>query len=188
MDTEKNYNRLVLNHYEDNWGSNYQIRRLEKGPMKTLSKEFCLLEYPPNAKRKMWTYATCGMSAFNDDDPIEAHIFSPNQDEIIIEILTAVSYYHKNEAKINLNHTVNFGIPWQPGSKCSYGLISLPYLDGPNLEILKINKSFTTHFYWLIPITPEEVNYKKKFGVEALEENFDKSGFNYLDPFRKSVV
>lgn len=188
MDNEKSYNRFVIRHYEDIWGADYRIRNFEKGPMKNLSKEFCLLEYPSNAKRKMWTYATCGMSSFNDDMPIEVHLFSPNQHENLIEILTAVSYYHKNEAKINLSHTVNLGVPWQPRSNCSYGLISLPYLDGPNLEILKIDKSFTIHFYWLIPITSGEVAYKEKFGIEALEEKFDKSEFNYLDPTRKSVV
>ena len=44
IDTKKNYNQLVINHYENTWESDYEIRRLGKGPIKTLSKEFCLLE------------------------------------------------------------------------------------------------------------------------------------------------
>jgi len=55
MDTEKEYNNLVIAHYIKNWGTDFQIMRYKKGPMKTLSKEFCVLEYPPDSKRKMWT-------------------------------------------------------------------------------------------------------------------------------------
>lgn len=188
MDTKEKYVQIVLRHYKDNWGAGYQIKRYEMGPMRTLSPDFRILEYPPTSQRKMWTYATCGMSSFDNQQPIELHIFSSIQDDNLVEILTAVSYYHMNDAKLNLNHTVNFGIPWQHGSNCSYGLISLPYLDGPSLEILKVDGSSTIHFYWLIPITLEERDYKKKHGTEALEEKFEQKGFDYLDPFRRSLV
>jgi hypothetical protein len=43
-------------------------------------------------------------------------------------------------------------------------------------------------FLWLLPITKQEVEFKKKYGLEALEQKFDESAFNYLDPQRKSVV
>jgi len=188
METKNIYNTTILNHYNNNWGTEYQIKRDDKGPMKTSSHDYYVLEYPPNSKRNIWTYATCGMFSFNENMPIELHIFSLFQDEKLVELLTAVSYYQISEDKLNLNHTVNFGVPWQPGSRCSYGLISLPYLDGPNLEILRIDPSRAVHFYWLIPITEEERNYKKKYGIEALEERFDQNKFNYIDPLRKSVV
>jgi len=33
-----------------------------------------------------------------------------------------------------------------------------------------------------------DVEYKKKFGLEALESKLESSAFNYLDPKRKSVA
>jgi hypothetical protein len=43
-------------------------------------------------------------------------------------------------------------------------------------------------FLWLIPITKEELEYKKKAGAEALEVKFEDAQFNYTDPFRADVV
>jgi hypothetical protein len=80
---------------------------------------------------------------------------------------------------------VNFGEPVLPGSLCTQGLISLPYLDGPSLEWLAEPR---VRFLWLIPITGREVAFKKKFGTEALEEQFEKRQFDLLNPHRDSVV
>jgi len=44
------------------------------------------------------------------------------------------------------------------------------------------------HFYWLIPITKTELEYKKEYGLEALEDKFDTDEFNYLNPNRRSIV
>jgi hypothetical protein len=49
-------------------------------------------------------------------------------------------------------------------------------------------KSMNIRFLWLIPITAEELQYKKDNGVEALENKFEETEFNYIDPFRNSVV
>jgi hypothetical protein len=43
-------------------------------------------------------------------------------------------------------------------------------------------------FLWLIPITKQEVEYKKANGADALERLFEEVSFNYIDPFRQSVV
>ncbi len=73
------------------------------------------------------------------------------------------------------------------GSDLGYGLISLPYLDGPGLENLETADG-TVKFYWLIPITKAERDFATLNGLNALEELFEKSSFNYLDPRRKSVA
>lgn len=117
----------------------------------------------------------------------ELHIFAPERNDDLIELLTAIAHYHRNDSSLGLGHTVNFGQPWLAKSKCEYGLISLPYLDGPTLECLKID-GIETQCLWLIPITKQEVDYKKKYGLDALEEKFDDPSFNYLNPYRKSVV
>ncbi len=115
-------------------------------------------------------------------------MFSKVQTSGIVELLAVTAHYHRTGHALDLGHTVNFGRPWMPGSSCDYGLLSLPYLDGPSLEHYKITERESVRFLWLIPITPLELKYKQRLGLEALEEAFEKSRFDYSDPKRVSVV
>lgn len=181
-----NYKELIISHYEKNWGRNYFVRQWH-GKMNKSYEDFCILEFEPTENRKMWTYATCGMAS-SKSNPIELHIFSKEKDDDIIELLTAIGFYHLDEQKLDLNHTINFGKPWQSNSFCTYGLVSLPYLDGPQLEVLTISNELELHFYWLLPITPQELKFKKEKGIEELEQHFEESNFDYSDPMRLSMV
>src|SRR5262249_2003043 len=145
-----------------------------------------VLEFAPTERRKMWTYATCCMSQPTDTTPIELHIFSSQKDVNLVELLTVVAYYHKTSSKIGLHHTVNFGRPWQDTSLCEYGFVSLPFLDGPDLENLYLPGNKTIKFYWLIPVTKSEVEFKSRYGIEALEQKFDSKNLDYLNPRRLS--
>jgi hypothetical protein len=58
-------------------------------------------------------------------------------------------------------------------------------LDGPKLEWLDEPR---VRLLWMIPITEAEVGFKKKHGLEALEEKFEAAQFNFLNPFRPSTV
>ncbi|TKG87413.1 suppressor of fused domain protein [Puteibacter caeruleilacunae] len=185
MDWIKNKS-LISRHYESIWGSNCSFKYWDLGPMQELSKEFCVQIFEPYGKRNYWIYATNGMSN-KDDEKLEIHLFCKEPDDSHVELLTIVAYYHLNVANVGLNHTVNFGRPWLPGSKCTYGLISLPYLDGPNLEYEKIDGD-PVRFLWLVPITEAEKNYKVDHGIGALEGKFESKKFNYLDSMRESVV
>lgn len=178
---------LIIEHYEKNWCNSPQIYLWDKGPIEKLDHEFRVLEFSPNDQRDMWTYATVGFCKASDSQKVELHLFSPKKDESIIEILFALAYYNQNTMKVDLNDSVNFGRGWQDNSLCDHGLISLPYLDGPDLELMS-KDDLEVRFYWLIPVTKSEVNFKVQNGVDKLEEMFDKVGFNYLNPLRKSVV
>lgn len=179
----------IINHYESVWQNKAEILAFVHGPMLDKYEDFRVLEFAPSAKRKCWTYATAGMSD-TVGSMLELHIFSPEQDRSIVELLTATAYYHlSTEDKLGLWHTVDFGRPWKGNSDCHFGFISLPYLDGPALENFENRGGGeVVKFYWLIPITQQERTYKIKYGVDALEEKFEKASFNYLDPFRQSVV
>lgn len=175
----------ITNHYIANWNNKPEVK--EWSPNKV--KNFKVLEFKPTKERELWTYATCGMSTMEEKQPIELHLFSKEQDKSLIELLTIIAYYHRGN-NLDLWHTINLGRPWQNDSKCSYGLISLPYLDGPNLENLYFpDYDENIKFYWLIPINEEEMEYKKKYGIENLEIKFEESpNFDYADPKRESVL
>jgi len=127
------------------------------------------------------------MSQPVDHRPIELHMFSPRESDEVVELLAVTAHYHRTAAKLGLGHSVNFGRPWMDTSKSEYGLVSLPYLDGPSLENLKID-SKELKFYWLIPVTSSEVAFKKQNGLEALEELFDRARFDFLNPERIAVA
>ena len=127
------------------------------------------------------------MSQQDDSRPVEIHLHSPTSSDDHVELLTTIAHYHRTAIRLGHGHTVNFERPWLPGSQCQFGLISLPYLDGPKLEWLEAG-SKRIRFLWLIPITEAEKDYKKAEGLEALEKKFEEASFNYLDPERESVV
>jgi len=181
------YAKALVEHYETVWANTGTPVQWERGPRGDLPPEFAILELPPTSDRTMWTYATVCMSQLADERLIELHLFAPQSSPDHVELLTAIAHYHRTEARLDLGHTVNFGREWIPGSLCDRGLVSLPYLDGPDLEILDLGEQIA-RCLWLIPITKWEVDYKKAHGLEALEAEFQKKQFNYLDPYRESVV
>ena len=190
MGKDLEYFSTIKKHYLSIWKHDPKIYLWEKGPIERLNYDFKVLEFSPTTQNHMWVYCTSCMSTVSDEHPIELHIFSKERDESLIELLTVVAYYHKNSNKLDLWHTVNFGRGWQDNSMCEYGLISLPYLYGPDLEnlYLETDKKKCVKFYWLIPVTKQEVDYKKGHGIEALEQLFEQQSFNYLNPNRKSLV
>lgn len=180
------YDSFIASHYKKFWGTNPKLLRWELGPTHELPSGFGVLEFPP-VKKGAWIYATCCMSQPEDKSPLELHMYSPCQYAEHVELLTAIAHYHRTGDCLGLGHTVAFGRPWIPGSACDHGLVSLPYLDGPDLEIAEFSQA-KLQFCWLIPITKEEREFKKSYGLDALEQRFETASFNYLDPKRRSVA
>jgi hypothetical protein len=177
----------LAKHYASVWGQEGKAVSFSNGPTRDLPCDFQVLEYSPKSNRRMWTYATAGMSKIIAPNPIELHMFSKEKSEAVVELLYATAHFHATGAHLGLWHTVNFGRPWQNRSMCNFGLISLPYLDGPSLENLEIRDHLLVKCFWLIPITESELQLKKQMGIEALESLFEKRQFDFADPRRKSV-
>jgi Suppressor of fused protein (SUFU) len=177
----------IENHYRIVWNIKPEPCKFSEGPIGQLPHDFSILRFPPHGDRKMWTYATRCMSLPEDKKPIELHMFSPWQTKEVVELLVVTAHFHRTSKKLDIGHTVNFGRPWIDDSNCQNGLVSLPYLDGPKLEILSLG-SRKISFYWLIPVTNSEIEFKKNYGLEALEAEFDRTAFDYVDPKRRSVV
>jgi len=177
----------LIDHYQSVWQADVRARRWNQGPSYELPLDFSILEVPPTPQRSMWTYATCGMSQPSEPSPIELHLFSTSPAEMHVELLTALAHYHHTARRLGLGDTVNFGRPWLPGSLCDHGLISLPYLDGPKLEVMECLDGLV-RCLWLVPITKAEVEYKKAHGLEALEERLEDAQFDFVAQMRPSVV
>ena len=182
-----NESALIAEHYAKVLGAEGMPTTWKLGTQGRMPSTFEVLVFEPTSTRAAWTYATNGMSQQHDGVAVELHLFSPIKTGSHVELLTALAHYHLTGEYLDLGHTVNFGRPWLPGSRCDRGLISLPYLDGPQLEWIEAD-SRRIRFLWLIPVTAIEVEFKEANGLEALEERFESSSFNYLDPTRESVV
>lgn len=182
------YNAVLKEHYDAVWNCRQRVKALEpRGRISAINPDFETLEITPGARRSMWIYSTVGMAGRNGEASLEMHSFSDIQNLTWQDILESVAHYHLTETSLALGHTVNFGIDVAPGSKLTHGLISLPYLDGQKLEHFT-HETHRISCLWLIPISQSELQYKKRFGLEALERIFEKAAFRYADPFRASLV
>jgi hypothetical protein len=128
------------------------------------------------------------MSAASDERAIELHLVCDGPEDDCAAILSLTAYFHRTSARLDVGHSVNLGRPWVAKSRCSFGLISWPYLHGPSLECCRLQNGDRVSCLWLLPITQEEVGFKKQHGTEALEQRFEASAFNYANPWRPSIV
>jgi len=182
--SNKEYFKNLQRHFESYFKVKGNKIIWKKGPQEKLHPEFYILEFIPNQIHNFWTYCTVGMSADSlEENLIELFVFAPRQDVALVELLTVTASYHRNVLPLDLHHTVNIGQPWLDGSKCDHGFISLPYLDGEELEIAQIGEK-TVSCYWLISITEKERDYKIEHGVDALEQLFEDKQLDYLNPDR----
>lgn len=179
----------IIEHYSRSWGAPLVDQRLVRGPAAEQIPYLSVLAFKPRQGRKLWTYATCGMSATESTPGIELHLFSPRDCLIHVETLTAIAHYHATGRSIRLGDTVNIGRPWMSKSLCDFGLISRPYLDGPKIEnCATADGSAVAQCLWLIPITLAEREFKIQHGLDSLERTFEAANFNCADPLRTSVV
>lgn len=187
MKNIEKYHLGLLAHYEENWGPNYTQKAWKDAAMLELNPLFTVLEFAPTDEKVMWSYATCGMSQPNDRKPIEVHLFSKKRDRNLFELLSDVAYQQRLHNIIDVTNTISLGRPVKKDSPCTHALVSLPYPDGAKMEVAKIGGK-ETYFYWLLPITEKEAEYKINCGLYDLEMLLDNPPLNYLDPKRKSVV
>ena len=181
---------VIAAHYQSIWGAapshcNWPDLLLRA---QELPQGFSVLRFEPTNASRTWKYATVCMSASGDEEPIELHLVCNRPEDDCAAILTLTAYFHRRTTRLGVGHSVNFGRPWVAKSRCTYGLISLPYLGGTSWESCPLDSGENARCLWMLPITPEEVKFKKDNGLEALEQRFEASGFNYENPWRASVL
>ena len=184
---DSTYAHDTVRHHEQAFGARAQIAERGRFRWAEIDPCFTVIKLPPTPQRSAWIYATAAMSTPKDEQPLELFMLTPEDNDQIAVILAATAHFHRTEKRLALGHTVSFGEPWLPGSRCTHGLVSLPYLHGPTLEHGRA-AGRAVRFLWLIPITAQERNFKVKHGLESLEQRFERQKFDYLDPYRHSVV
>lgn len=178
----------LVAHYASIWpGSDPVACRPHPAADRELPESFRVIRFAPAGRRRRWIYATSGMATAGGSHALELHLASPVECDDHANLLAAVAHYHATGPGLGLGHTVDFGVPWLPGSACDHGLISLPYLDGPKLEEYR-GPDGPVNCFWLIPITRAERKFKTLNGLDALERLFESAGLQYLDPARPSLV
>jgi Suppressor of fused protein (SUFU) len=158
------------------------------GPTQKMWPRFRVLCVSPGPKSNLWVYVSLGAWEINraNGSSVEFMIFAAEESPRHIELLAMTAYYHFTHT-LGLGHTLPIGEPWLEGSNCDHLLVSLPYPFGPELEICEIDREHI-HFFWLLPITSAERNFKARYGLEALEELFEKGELEYWSVRRASVV
>ena len=158
----------------------------DRGPAVRDLPELRIAEFAPGPKTGLWVYATVGASRASVHPRLEFVLVAPAQDVRNVEMVTMAAWYHQQE-RLGLGHTFPIGEPWLPGSSCTSMLVSLPYPFGPTLEHCKLADG-EVRVLWLLPITEAERQYKKRMGVEALEQQYDAIALEYWRPDRPSAI
>lgn len=144
-----------------------------------------VLTVSPGPRVNSWSYVTVGCSGEEHAGlRREFVMLGQVRDERFVELVTMLAFYHRTGHALDVGHSLPIGEPWLPGSRCDHLLISLPYAHGPALE----HAPGGTRILWALPVTPEEIVYRREHGTEALEQLFDEHALLPTDPHRESVV
>jgi len=177
------FEQCATAHLVEHWAVEPRARRLTAGRFPDLPSWFRVLEFQ---RKRVWCYATVGMSA-GEPDGHEVFLVTAEENSRAVEFLYALAHFHRTGAPVGLGHTVNFGEELWDGSGLDHGFLSFPYIEAPGFESVDCGDG-RTDFAWLIPITANERDYKKEYGVEALETLFEENSLDYLNPSRASLV
>src|SRR5689334_10442802 len=104
------------------WHVTPQLRRLSAGRVDELPPWFTVLEFHRERTR---CYATVGMSN-GEPGGIETFIAVPDQNPQAVEFLHVLAHYDLTGARLDLGHTVKFGMELWDGSGLDHGFLSFP--------------------------------------------------------------
>lgn len=175
----------LLDHYSRFFGKLVERRSFDGGSGVLYPCEILCFDGGPVSSA--YTYVTFAEAADHSTKRVEFFLLSPVLTNSHVELLAAIAYFHQKEVGLGIGDSVYFGRPWLPESVCDFGLVSLPYMFGPDLEMFQVSTGIVQTL-WIVPISRSERDFKAAQGVESLEAAFEASKFNYMDPLREPVV
>lgn len=169
-------------------GHRVETRRWKESLPGGVPDDFRVLEVAPKEPGGVWIYLSVGTweNEHRDRCSFEFLIIAPEPSEVPVQLLTMSAHYDRFE-HLDVGHAFPIGQPWLPGSSADWMLVSLPYPFGPKLEVAWIGEKHV-RYLWLLPITDAERAYRMKFGLDALEDEFEAKAVEYWRVDRRSVV
>lgn len=126
------------------------------------------------------------------DWPLEQSDFEDEANYWPIRLLKMLARLpHEYETWLAVDHTVPNNDPPEPyaddtGFVCA--MIHVPQMESEEFWRLEIDDEKTVNFFSVVPLYPEETDYKLKRGAEALVERLHKEGISQIvDVGRKNV-
>lgn len=188
---EECYNELFA-HISAFWPTNLKEKfTWELGRIKNVLPRFCVIRVSPKTIEEPWIYITHGVWEVDMKKTyrVEFFIVCPYENPRHVETLAMLACYHADSGHfLDIGSSIAIGRGWLDQSDCEYLLVSLPYPYGPKLEMCMLDEKFIVRYLWLLPITKDENDYLKRYGVESLEQKFDEAEIDFLDPNRPSVT
>lgn len=182
---------LIVQHLRRMWPFNMMKELVVDDPLlRGIADYLKLIQVDPLIPATgVWAYISSGLwltqvAPFRK----ELILLSPKAEAQHVRTLTEVAFRHAVPGNpLGLGDVVTLDRPWVDGSTCDCLLVSRPYLLDASIEYLSFG-DVQLEYLWLFPITPSEHKFLEGNGLEALEQQFDKSRVKPLDPHRESVV
>ncbi|RLC08066.1 MAG: hypothetical protein DRH43_10675 [Deltaproteobacteria bacterium] len=159
-----------------------------------------IYQFEPTDTRLHWTLITGGMSDLRQHIPEELVGRIAPRAEILIYVeepkpwmfnvlkgLAGMPFDEKTF--LHWWHTVPNGGPMtaEPSELTNFFFLP-PYFEGVEFNTLHLGDE-RVDFLWMVPITNEELEYKLKYGAEALETLFEEANLSpVIDEKRTSLV
>ena len=182
----------ILDHYRGFWGRDLvEDLHCTPGPTAQVLPDLHIAKIAPDRKYGFWTFATIGAWRATEASAhgLEFMAVSRADDPVMLLRLGMIAHYQAGPEsnRLGVGHLLPIGEGWVEGSPLDAILFSVPYLWGPRLEHCLL-RSRHVQVIWAIPIYDAERAFAREHGADALEQRFEATGFDYLDPFRPSVL
>ncbi len=158
------------------------------GPIQRQLPGFTVARVAPAEAGDPWVFVSLGDVTRGQDRSTEFMLLTPDGGDEHIESLAVVSSFQQlHRERTGVGEILRLGRPWAEGAAAEHFAVSLPYPFGPAFEHVS-RDGLAIRLLWLVPITPDEVDYARRLGFEALERALDAAQPLIVDPARASVV
>ena len=155
-----------------------------------------VLEFAPPSAEYDWVYTTVGMSRkAMPQSPAQQRseliFYSRQSNEKIVDFLTKLMAYPFVVGTFFApGHTVvgSAGTGIVDGSPLTDVLLTVPYFEPPDFEVVRHNDGSHTHILWAIPLYMAERLYVREHGYMELLARFSENSTEASDLWRPPVV
>jgi hypothetical protein len=180
----------VLKHYQRFFGTPAGSEVLQDSRRTT--PEFEILEWDLTEDRDVWMYASLGRSLPAwDSGRHRVELIHPSKErsmDVAVRILGAAMTAPAEGAGLASGHTIALSEPAFPGSPMQRLLLSKPWGEEEEFEILDLPRGIHVEFLMVIPIHESEFRYLRQHGEALLWERFADQEIDFADGRREAAA